>query len=409
MIKKHKKVLLLMLFVFCCGCQKITERLFNVQCGVEEMYVGEKATITIDSEMQIKVNNLTVDILEITSKENGKLEVVGLLEGLGQIEILGEENYKTIVEINVKKRPIPTKLNIKLKENGPYYYEETYHLEYEIEPLDALRNIELNYNRNYMTINEETMEVTFHKAGEFYISCFSLDNMDLESKINFEVVYNPDVQLYRILFVGNSLTKHNYNIPELVEAMMKLDGLDVECEGSIAGGKYLIDQRNKVEGLLRNFRYTHVILQDYSNGPIVKYDQFEKIVLALNEAIKENKAKLILYQTWAYDKDIWNGITREEMTTKLVEAYDKVAEKTGATVNRAGEAFALYLEKSDNWPSLYVDMNHPSVYGAYLSTCVHYASITKNRASENPYVMEGIDESMLEIIKGIADEIVFGK
>ena len=32
-------------------------------------------------------------------------------------------------------------------------------------------------------INEETMEVTFNKAGEFYISCYSMDNFELEVKI----------------------------------------------------------------------------------------------------------------------------------------------------------------------------------------------------------------------------------
>ena len=135
--------------------------------------------------------------------------------------------------------------------------------------------------------------------------------------------------------------------------------------------------------------------------------KFENTVIALAKKIEENKAKIILYQTWAYDKDIWNGVTKAEMTNKLVDAYDKVAGKVGASVNRAGEAFALYEAKSENWPSLYVDMNHPSVYGAYLSACVHYSSITGKKASENPYIMEGIDAEMLKNIKEIADEVVF--
>ena len=284
---------------------------------------------------------------------------------------------------------------------------EFYHLEVSLEPSNALKNLEWNYNRNYMTFNEETMEVTFNKAGDFYISCYSKDNMELEVKIDFEVVYNPEGEFYRILFVGNSFTKHNHDIPKLVEAMMKLDGLDVECEGSIAGGKSLVDQRSKVETKLRNFRYTHVILQEHSYGPISKYDQFESTVVALAKAIEANKAKIMLYQTWAYDKDVWNGISREEMTDRLVEGYAKVAEKVGAEINPVGIAFEKYYLRGD-LPSLYCDMSHPSVYGAYLSVCVHYASITGKKASDNPYKMEGIDDNMLKVIKEIADEAVFG-
>ena len=403
-----KKILMfIMMLLVLCGCgEEPVEKILNVTCDKTNIYINETTKIKVESNMETKIDVLNIDILKITSNENGEVEILGLKEGTGIVEIKGDEGYSQQITIVVSNYPTPTALTMKLVEEGPYYYGGTYHLDISLEPVNALKNIELNYNRNYMTINEETMEVTFNKAGEFNISCYSKDNMDLEAIINFEVVYNPDVKLYRILFVGNSLTKHNYNIPEIVEEMMKLDGLDVECEGSIAGGKSLVDQRSKVESLLRNFRYTHVILQEHSYGPISKYDQFEITVVALAKKIKENKAQIILYQTWAYDKDIWNGITKAEMTNRLVEGYDKVAEKVGATVNRAGEAFAAY-EARGGLPSLYVDMNHASIYGVYLSSCVHYASITGNKASDSAHKMEGIDDNMLAIIKEIADEVVF--
>ena len=398
---------IIMLLVLC-GCgEEPVEKILNVTCDKTTIYINEIVEINVESNMEFKVNVLNLDILELKSAENGKIEILGLKEGVGVVEISGDKGYKKEVAITVSNYPAPTALSLKIVEEGPYYYGKTYHLEVSLEPFNALRNLELNYNRNYMTINEETMEVTFNVAGDFYISCYSKDNMDLEAKIDFEVIYDPEGNLYRVLFVGNSFTKHNYDIPKLVEEMMKVEGLDAECEGSIAGGKSLVDQRSKVESKLRNFKYTHVILQEHSYGPISKYDQFESTVVALAKKIEENKAKLMLYQTWAYDKDVWNGISREQMTDKLVEGYAKVAEKVGATINPVGMAFEKYYLRG-NLPTLYCDMSHPSVYGAYLSACVHYASITGKKASENSYKMEGIEENILIIIKEIADEVVFG-
>ena len=45
-------------------------------------------------------------------------------------------------------------------------------------------------------------------------------------------------------------------------------------------------------------------------------------------------------------------------------------------------------------------MNHPSTYGAYLSACEHYASITGRKSEDNIYMMPGVENEM-------ADEVVF--
>ena len=68
-----------------------------------------------------------------------------------------------------------------------------------------------------------------------------------------------------------------------------------------------------------------------------------------------------------------------------------------------------YESPNNNLPSLYYDMNHPSTYGAYLSACVHYASITGRKADDNVYIMPRIENEIAEIIQKIADEVVFNK
>ena len=52
-------------------------------------------------------------------------------------------------------------------------------------------------------------------------------------------------------------------------------------------------------------------------------------------------------------------------------------------------------------------MNHQSLYGAYLSACVHYSTLTGKKASNNTYVIDGIDSEMIKTIQVIADKISF--
>ncbi|MBQ8292663.1 MAG: hypothetical protein IJX78_02500 [Bacilli bacterium] len=415
-----KKILICLVLLFAlCGCGGTTEtiepekeKILEASCDKTDIYINEIVTINVETNMEIKVNVLNPEILEIKSNQNGEIKLLGIKEGEGEVEILGEEGINKRVTVIVKNYPIPSSINLKLQEEGPYYTGEIYHLIYELEPSNALDNIYLNYNRNYMTINKDTLEVEFTVAGNFNITLYSYDNMEIESTIQVEVDYNPNVEFYRLLFVGNSLTQstnNNYNIPYIVRDMIQADGVEVICDVNVNGGAAIADQKYTTESFLRKNRYTHVILQEQSAGPIKYFEQFETSVLEIGQMVKENKAKLVLYQTWAYNVEMWNWMTKKEMQAKLNEAYYNVAEKVGASVNPAGEAFETFEAKYGTTPSLYVDMNHASLYGAYLSACVHYASITGRKASENKYIMAGIDYKVMKNIQEIADEVVFGK
>lgn len=114
-----------------------------------------------------------------------------------------------------------------------------------------------------------------------------------------------------------------------------------------------------------------------------------------------------MYESWAYDRETYAGLTRYQMTEKLRIAYEEAASLIGAKITRSGEAFRLFEETYGREPSLYQDMNHQSLLGAYLSACVHYSTITGKRASDNMYKIEGIDSAMAAKIRRIADLISF--
>lgn len=411
--KIFKKILIFILFLMMlssCGEENIV---FDIKCSETTMEVSMTTNIYVTTNVDITVNNLTPQILEIVATQSDAITVKAIEAGIGEIEIQAKDEVKKVTITVIKKdiAIIPTSLNVRIKEEGPYYVGSTYHLDCNVEPSGALKNIYYNYNENNMIIDETKQEVTFLEAGIFKIACYSYDNMEIEQILEVDVEYNPDLEMYRILFVGNSLTKsvsnNNYSIPDIVSNMIKADGVPVLCEMNVAGGASLMDQKQKVANYLNKNRYTHVVLQEQSAGPILHFDKFEKAVLDISKMVKTNKAKLVLYQTWAYNVNYWNGMTKKEMQLALVEAYENVGKQVGASINPAGLAFERYEAQNDDLPSLYYDMNHPSTYGAYLSACVHYASITGRKSDDNTYMMPGIENEIAEIIQKIADEVVF--
>lgn len=78
-------------------------------------------------------------------------------------------------------------------------------------------------------------------------------------------------------------------------------------------------------------------------------------------------------------------------------------------MSRVGEAFKYYEMNYDDLPSLYLDMNHQSKYGAYLSACVYYCMITGRKASDNSFVNKDIEEDVAEIIKEVTTLFVLIK
>ena len=130
-------------------------------------------------------------------------------------------------------------------------------------------------------------------------------------------------------------------------------------------------------------------------------------MVQFGEKAKERGAEVIVYESWAYDRESYKNLTRYQMTERLREAYEEAANLIGAKITRSGEAFRLFEETIGRTPSLYQDMNHQSLYGAYLSACVHYSTLTGQRASDNFYKMEGIDATAAAQIKRIADLISF--
>ena len=108
----------------------------------------------------------------------------------------------------------------------------------------------------------------------------------------------------KILFIGNSYTYYN-DLPVILEKLAKENGIDVEAHSVLCGGRRLIENlekqdeyAEKLNGLLAEHTFDHVILQEHSVGSLLYYEDFCKGITGLREKIGEKGKKYLLYETW---------------------------------------------------------------------------------------------------------------
>ena len=406
---KYLKILFSMLLIllsftfFACEKEVIAKLTINYK---EEMTVGEEIVIEVISSVEddrISFENLNPNILELDGNK-----VKALKKGIGEIVINSLYKTSETISIFIVDAQAPSEINMSIQGEN-FVTEVEYQLVIDAIPNNASKEFNFVYNTSAIDLDEDTLKLIFLKPGKFTISCYSKKDRTVYDIIEINVEFNPEIEVYEILFVGNSLTKSNlYDIPQMVIAMMQEKGLRVNYTLDGPEAQWIIDHKATFDKLIENNKYTHVILQERSHGTVSDYNKFESAALEFSEKIKENGAKLILYQTWAYNIG-WYDMTKYEMYEAIKEAYFNVANMTDATISPVGDAFVMFESAYGDFPSLYYDTHHPSAYGSFLSACVHYVTLTGRRASDVQYVYEEISEEYANAIKSIADQIVLGE
>ena len=186
----------------------------------------------------------------------------------------------------------------------------------------------------------------------------------------------------RILFVGNSYTGGiRKAFSKLVAAAP--EGSTVKIEYISPGGKNLESHLKNpaIPQKITDGKWDFVVLQDQSQTPAVFPDKFKNAAIGLDKLIDASGAKTVFYQTWGRRDGDKMNIKRfpdyKSMQDELSKNYTSVAKQCDAILAPVGDTWAaLRKTNPDLGKALYArDGSHPSAKGAYLASCVFYATI----------------------------------
>ena len=184
----------------------------------------------------------------------------------------------------------------------------------------------------------------------------------------------------KVLFVGNSFTFF-WNMPQMVEAMAKDHGVNLETFQSTVGGSNFEQHWKKEKGtktreMLENEEYDYVVLQDHSMSTIDHPERFTTYAKKLIDKVREMNAEPLLSMTWAYDSN-------PLMQKTIRSSYLDLGKETGTKVVPVG---AIFMKAREERPDLkmYFDDKHPSSDGSYLIALIYYKFFTGNSVTEIP-------------------------
>ena len=172
--------------------------------------------------------------------------------------------------------------------------------------------------------------------------------------------------MQKILFVGNSYTYYNDMPTALFVPKAEAAGFPCQVTAVTRGGWTLAkfadpndEEGARLRSVVEGQQYDWVILQEQSCRPVVNKDAFFRGVEDLKTLLSPQTDRFLLYATWGRkpgsEKLEELGMTSEEMTGKLAEAYDEagcrfdmpvaqlIGPKVGVTLTLAVMAFVLIV------------------------------------------------------------------
>jgi hypothetical protein len=216
----------------------------------------------------------------------------------------------------------------------------------------------------------------------------------------------------RILFVGNSYTGGiRKAFSKLVAASP--EGSSVKIEYISPGGRNLASHLKNpaIPQKITDGKWDFVVLQDQSQTPAVFPDKFKNAAIGLDKLIDASGAKTVFYQTWGRRDGDKMNIKRfpdyKSMQDVLSKNYTSVAKQCDAILAPVGDTWAAVRKtKPDLGKALYArDGSHPSAKGAYLASCVFYATIFGKDPGTIQYD-SNIPKEEMKIIQGATRETV---
>lgn len=172
-----------------------------------------------------------------------------------------------------------------------------------------------------------------------------------------------------VLFIGNSHTYLN-QMPRMLMALVDAEdrGFKMNAEQSTGKGVSLEwHWRNPpTREMIASRRWDYVVLQDRSGGPLEALESFQRHARLLDEEIKKQSGRTVLYMTWA-------NRSRPETQALLADAYTTVSRQLDALLAPVGLVWEHARRLKPDLDLYHPDGRHANPLGSYLTACVFYA------------------------------------
>ncbi len=201
----------------------------------------------------------------------------------------------------------------------------------------------------------------------------------------------------RILFIGNSFTFYN-DLPRMVAQLAAAGGQrSLHYENETPGG-YTLEkhwQDRRAVSRIQSGHWDFVVLQDQSEAPLLRRDAMIEYGKNFDAEIKKQRAKTILYETWALQN-------KPEQQTAISNAYEGLSRHLKARLAPVGSAWQTALRSDPKLILHDMDHKHPNATGTYLGACVFYATIFGKSPEGLPGRIGGLTNGEAQQLQAIA-------
>ena len=175
----------------------------------------------------------------------------------------------------------------------------------------------------------------------------------------------------KILFIGNSLTYKQDGIYSHLEklAAAAAPPCILLTEKSVKGGATLKThwERPEPREAIIKADCDVVVLQE--DLPEINVSYFQEYARRFVLEIRKAKSRPILLMAWYYPRLGWIS------TAEIARAHRDIAKELDVEVAPVGLAWQRSIKKRPDLDLYIADLEHPSIYGTYLATCVVYATL----------------------------------
>jgi hypothetical protein len=205
-----------------------------------------------------------------------------------------------------------------------------------------------------------------------------------------------DKEEIQVLFIGNSFTYY-HDLPKMLADLARAGGqrrvrYERETPGGCSLEKHWKD--GKALAKIQSRKWDYVVLQDHSQAALQKRDAMFEYGKKLDDEIKKQGARTILYMTFANQ----NAATQPA----IARAYQELSQDLKSQLAPVGLAWDKAFKADKKLVLHEKDQKHPNATGTYLAACVFYATIYGKSPEGLPGPIGGLTDEQARPLQTIA-------